>query len=154
MSSYLDMMGDLDKIEGKPLGVDSQGRPLFARLLPKALLEMNLEIAINHPECQRLLNEGLREQAYDVETYFGIIFAYCGIALDSTNSPHGYKVDELIEQGTRALISKRTASAVSVNTIPSAQALIGHLLDMKGAGDEQAVLGGANSPGGDSGIVH
>lgn len=127
----LDFAGSLNNLEGKAAGFDEEGNQRFIRLLPKELLLMNMEIAIHHPILQELLNEGLRDDAYSPDSYFGIIFAYCGIALDSTNTPHGYRVDELIEQGTRALIAKRSETGISVNTMPSMQALVGHMLDMK-----------------------
>ena len=127
----LDFYGELDKLNGKPAGQDEHGNNMFLQVLPKPLIELNMEIAIYHPECQRLINEGLRADAYDIGTYFGIIFAYCGIALDSTNSEHGYQVLELCEQGLRALQNKRGEMAISINTIPSVQGLVQHVIDMK-----------------------
>jgi hypothetical protein len=86
-----------------------------------------------------LLSSSLQEDNFNFETYFGTIAAYCGIALDSTHGPGGYKVQELYEQLGRALINKRDAVAVSVNTMPTAQALIGNILEMKEAHDEQQI---------------
>jgi hypothetical protein len=120
------MLEKLDDIDGRPAGLDDAGNQLYYQLLPRELIELNMEIALKHPKLQQLLNEGLRSDAYDMSTLFGIIFSYCGIAQDGV-----YEVGEMAEQATRALVNKRENMAVSVNTIPTAQGLVQHIIDMK-----------------------
>ncbi len=133
-------LGNLDNIEGRPAGKDAEGNDLYYRLLPKPMIELNLEIALHHPKLQVLLDEGLRSDAYDISNYFGIIFAYCGIVLDSTGSEHGYSVLELCEQGVRALVNKRDGLAVSVNTIPTSEMLMKGLMDLKEGNKEAEIV--------------
>lgn len=132
MTDYL-QLGNLDNIEGRPAGTDADGNQLYYRLLPKNLIELNIEIGLHHPKLLKLLEENLRDDAYSPEMFFGTLFAYCGIALDSIQSEHGYSVNELIEQGTRALINKREGLAMGVNTIPTADGLVRFLKDAKDA---------------------
>jgi len=132
-------LSNLENIEHMT-GKDADGNEVFYRLLPKEMIELNMEIGMHHPQLLMLLQEGLRSDAYDISIFFGILFAYCGIVLDSTNSPHGYSVKELCEQASRALINKRENTAVSVNTIPSAQSLVQHLIDAKEESKEIKIL--------------
>jgi hypothetical protein len=111
-------MSVLDDIDGCDLGNGQR-----AYLLPKEMIELSAEIAMHHPELLALLNERLRDDTYHPAQYFGIIFAYCGIELDGD-----YQVDYLIEQASRALINKRGVLTVSINTIPTAQALVADLI--------------------------
>lgn len=129
------MLEKLDDIDGRPAGLDDAGNQLYYQLLPRELIELNMEIALKHPKLQQLLNEGLRADAYDMSTFFGIIFSYCGIALDGS-----YEVGEMAEQATRALVNKRENMAVSVNTIPTAQGLVQHIIDMKEGNKEIEII--------------
>ena len=114
----------LDDIAGAPAGFDANtGEQLFYQLLPKEMVELNIEIGMHHPKLLKLLGDGLRDDAYSPDRFFGIIFAYCGIALDGT-----YPMLELCEQAARALINKREVLATSVNTIPTSQALVRHII--------------------------
>ncbi len=129
------MLEKLDDIDGRPAGLDDDGNQLYYQLLPRELIELNMEIALKHPKLQQLLNEGLRSDAYDMSTFFGIIFSYCGIAQDGM-----YEVGEMAEQATRALVNKRENMAVSVNTIPTAQGLVQHIIDMKEGNKEVEIV--------------
>lgn len=129
-------MSTFDDIDGAPGGFDANsGEQLFYQLLPKELIELNMEIACYHPELVKLIDEGLRLDAYDVSTFFGIILAYCGVATDGS-----YSVLELAEQASRALVNKRENAVVSINTIPSAQGLVQHIMDMKEGSKEQEII--------------
>lgn len=130
-----------EHIHGQPLGFDpNTGKQLYANMLPPEMVAMNVEIGMHHPELVRLLDEGLRNDAYGLDSYFGIVFAYCGIALDSSESATGYSVAELVEQAGRALVNKRENVAVSINTIPSVQSLVQFAIDSKEAHKEQELI--------------
>lgn len=129
-------MSVYDDINGAPAGFDANtGEQLFYQLLPKELIDLNMEIALYHPELVKVLDEGLRTDAYDVSVFFGMIFAYCGVASDGTHT-----VQELAEQASRALVNKRENAVVSINTIPSAQGLVQHIIDMKEGNKEQEII--------------
>ena len=125
-----------DNIDGAPAGFDANtGEQLFYQLLPKELIDLNMEIALCHPELVKLLDEGLRTDAYDISTFFGIVLAYCGVACEGD-----YSTLELAEQSARALVNKRENMAVSVNTIPTAQGLVQHIIDMKEGSKEVEII--------------
>lgn len=129
-----------DDIQGTPLGFNEAGEQLYAVMLPPEVIALNVEIGLHHPELVKLLNEGMRSDAYDISSYFGIIFAYCKIGLDSSLSSHGYSVNELVEQAGRALINKREEIAVGINTIPSVQGLVQGLIDMKAEAEKIQIV--------------
>lgn len=128
-------MNTLDNIDGTIIQTE-QG-PMTIHLLPKEAIDLNVEIACNHPKLAAVLNQAMREDNYGPEIYFGCIAAYCGIVLDSTNSESGYSVQELYQQLGNALVNKREEMAVSVNTMPSVQALVGTMQNMKEAHEEE-----------------
>jgi len=129
-------MSTYDDIDGAPAGFDANtGERLFYQLLPKELIDLNMEIACYHPKLQEVLNEGLRLDAYDISTFFGMVFAYCGVVQDGE-----YSVQELAEQASRALVNKRENAVVSINTIPTAQGLVQHIIDMKEGSKEQEII--------------
>ena len=127
----------LDEIEGTKVINPNTGKLMTIYLKSKEQLEVELEIATNHPKLQQLLQEDLKEDNYAYETFFGICFAYCGVILDSTNSQYGYRIDELYEQLGRGLLNKRECMAVSINTIPSKEAIVNILVEMRDTHDEQ-----------------
>lgn len=125
-------LNDLNYIDGTKIK-DSNGNELTIHLLPPQIINMYVEIVTNHPKLVQLLKDNLPEDNYSPEIFFGIVGAYCGIVLDSSESAHGYSLQELYEQLGNALINKRECTAVSVNTVPTVQTLIGQLGEMKEA---------------------
>ena len=125
----------LDRLDGKPIYNPLTRQHLTMHLKSKEQLLVELEIAINHPLLQAELEEVLKNENYDYDIFFGACFAYCGILLDSTNSAYGYAVKELYEQLARALVNKREAIAVSINTMPSPEGLINTMVEMKEANE-------------------
>jgi hypothetical protein len=83
---------------------------MFVRLLPPEIIEFNIEIVTHHPELHTELAAALQGNG-EIETYYGVIAAYCGIVLDGA-----YNQKELVEKLTRALIDKR--DGLKLITIP------------------------------------
>ena len=132
------MSTDLNNINKRKITNPDTGQELTIHLKSPEQLEVELELYTNHPKLVALLEQLLKEENYDYETFFGTCFAYCGIILDSTNSSGGYSIKELYEQLARALINKRENMAVSINTIPSKEALLGIAAEMKETHLEQS----------------
>lgn len=72
-------------------------------ILPAWVIEMQIEILANHPQLVKLLQEGLKGDNFEPETWYGLIAAYCGIALDGA-----YSQQYLAENLTKQLIAKRS----------------------------------------------
>ena len=77
-------------------------------MLPKAVIEFNVEIVSHHPELVRLLSENLKTNNFEPDIYYGTIAAYCGIVLEGA-----YNQEYLIEQLSKALIAKRSTLVVA-----------------------------------------
>lgn len=91
-------------------------------MLPKAVIEFNIEIASHHPELIKLLNESLKVNNFEPDIYYGTIAAYCGIVLEGA-----YNQEYLIEQLSKAIIAKRTTLVVATlgaDTVKVAKALL------------------------------
>lgn len=131
------MATDINNIDGKKIINQATGQELTMHLKSKEQMEVEIEIACNHPKLQAELKELLKSENYEYDIFFGACFAYCGITLDSSDSTGGYNIAYLYEQLGRALINKRENMAVGVNTIPTPGMLTNTLAEMKEAHEEQ-----------------
>ena len=96
-------------------------------LFPPEVIRLQMEIAFNHPELKKILDESARDGTYDPENFFGNIFAYCGVQLDGSYT-HNY----LVEEAYRCLVNKRSESGMmSTQTMPSMQQMVDMLIDQK-----------------------
>jgi len=76
-------------------------------ILPAWVIEMQIEILTHHPKLVELLQEGLKDDNFEPETWYGMIAAYCGIVLEGS-----YDQQYLAENLTKQLIAKRSIVAV------------------------------------------
>jgi len=93
-------------------------------LLPKEVIELNIEILTHHPELTAILHEKLREETCEPDAWYGFVAAYCGIVLDGA-----YDQKYLQEQLYKALISKRAIVQIgeSINTVPVVSPFVGEI---------------------------
>jgi hypothetical protein len=129
----------LNKIDGTKFIHPVTGKEVTVYLKHPKMIEVEAEIHTNHPALVRVLHDTLKEENYDFETFFGICFAYCGIVLDSSSSATGYSTEYLYEQLGRALVNKRENMAVSIDTIPSLNALLTTADDLVKAHKEKEI---------------
>ena len=89
---------------------------MYIHLLPKEIIELNIEIISHHPELKAELEAALKGSG-EIETYYGVIAAYCGLVLDGA-----YDQKELVRKITRGLMDKRLGITVvaipGVTTVP------------------------------------
>lgn len=88
---------------------DHEGRTI--RLLPKAWIELQIEILQNHPKLAEELARLMQQESGDVNVWYGAVGAYLGIVLDGA-----YSQEQLIEQFSRGLIAKREGIAVGIGS--------------------------------------
>ena len=126
----------LDDIDGTTIK-GNDGQEYTIHLLPPEMIDLMMEIYSNHPKLAEVLLEASADDNYSVEVFFGSVAAYCGLVLDSSDGNTAYTVGELIEQLGNALINKRENMAVSVNSVPTVQALIGGAVELREAARER-----------------
>lgn len=90
-------------------------------LLPKEVIQLQVEVMSHHPELKKELDAVLPQDNFDPATFYGIIGAYCNIVLDGS-----YDETYLCEQLRKALVDKRVAICINsgVNTVKVSKALL------------------------------
>jgi hypothetical protein len=81
------------------------------QLMPRAVIELQIEVLSNHPELAAELGVLMKEENGDPNVWYGAIAAYCGIVLDGS-----YNQEYLCEQLSRSLINKREGIVVAPNS--------------------------------------
>ena len=120
----------MESIEGRVIE-DEHGNEFTCQLLPDKLIDLYTEVIINHPKLHDLLINLMKEDNYSPEIFFGSVAAYCDLVLDGN-----YSVDYLCEQLGNALINRREAAILSVNSIPTAPDLMRSIAEIKETSEE------------------
>lgn len=89
-------------------GTEVPGHPgSRIEILPPHVLALQQEILTHHPELVRAMSLVRKEANYDEATFYGCIFAYCGVVLDGT-----YDQEYLASRGLQLLAAKRNGQVV------------------------------------------